>query len=61
MPVLKALNGKNYDTKNVPIQYDPFFCNICGDRMGWTDCYNQGLGIGRTVCEDCIANMQEED
>jgi len=60
MPILRAPNGKKYDTKDVPSRFDPFFCSKCGERMGWSEDDNQGLGQGRVVCEDCIADMQDD-
>lgn len=57
--ILMSPDGTRYDTKDVPRQYDPFFCAKCGQRIGWI-LDDGGIDMVRTICEDCIAAMANE-
>ena len=47
--------GNRYDTKDVPVEYDPLFCARCGERVGWFD--TDITETAYAICEECAAEL----
>lgn len=51
---LRTESGKRFDTEDLPSEYEPMFCGMCGERIGW---YDNGLtDQPLALCDDCAAD-----
>lgn len=50
---IRTESNKTIDTKTLATKYEPCFCGLCGNRVGWE---NTEFCHPLIICDDCAAD-----